>query len=99
MNLHGFEIHCSVLMVESFREERRVRGGYMNRWLIREIVSGERPLKAAYRFGNSIYLHPDMLDELNRELERQNKPVIFENKNSATDFVRARIKRSMQNNS
>jgi hypothetical protein len=45
------------------RVERRVRGGYMNRWLVRAIVDEPR----AYIYGNVMFAHPDLIDRLRRE--------------------------------
>lgn len=95
MNLHDLEIHCSVLMVENYREEKRVKGGYMNRWLIRKIESGTRPLSSVYRTGNCIYMHPTMLEKLNQALKEQGQPELREHKGPATDYVRSIISHSM----
>lgn len=49
------------------REIRRVRGGYMNRWLIRAEVTV--PCVIHDRLSNTIYLHPELMAKLREELD------------------------------
>lgn len=70
MNLYGMEVVPSLLLTETVTEERRVRGGYLNRWLIRQIVTEMRPSKKVIhdRLSNRIYCHPEILAQIKREL-------------------------------
>lgn len=45
----------------------RVRGGYLNRWLIRGIV--ETPAIFHDRLNNVIYVHPALMPKLKQELK------------------------------
>lgn len=64
MNLNGMDIVASPLMVETVTEERRVLGGYMNHWLIRQVVTEERPARRAIydQLNRRIYVHPMLLE-------------------------------------
>lgn len=56
------------------REIRRVRGGYMKRWLIRAEVTV--PCVIHIGLSNTIYVHPDLMAQLEKEgyVERRGNP-------------------------
>lgn len=68
MNLLGITIKPSPLMVETVTEVRRVRGGYLNRWLIRAVVTETRPSRSVFhdRLNNVMYAHPDVIAQIAR---------------------------------
>jgi len=69
--VNGVEVFTNRILFETVeRVERRVRGGYMNRWLVRQVTQ-ERVIKQHAihdRTHNRIYCHPDTLDRLVKEL-------------------------------
>lgn len=69
--VNGMQVFTSRILFEAMeRVERRVRGGYMNRWLVRQ-VTHERVIKQHAihdRSRNCIYCHPDTLPALLKEL-------------------------------
>lgn len=65
MKLYGTEVMPSPLAVT--RTVGRVRGGYMNRWLIRGIV--ETPAIFHDRLNNVLYVHPDLMAKLIQEFK------------------------------
>lgn len=68
MNLLGITIKPSPLMVETVTEVRSVRGGYLNRWLIRAVVTETRPSRNVIhdRINNVMYAHPDLIAQMLR---------------------------------
>lgn len=62
MKIFGIQICPSPLMVE--KKVMRVRGGYLNRWLIRAEVIVPRNEFVHDRVSNRIYCHPDMVVKL-----------------------------------
>lgn len=68
MNLFGVNIQPSPLMTETVTEVRRVRGGYLNRWLIRAVVIETRPSRNVLhdRINNVMYAHPVLIAQLAR---------------------------------
>lgn len=71
MTLFGISIIPSPLMTETVVVERRVRGGYMNRWLIRAFIPETRPSRNFIhdRLANRIFCHPSIVDEIRRAFE------------------------------
>lgn len=67
----GVEIYTNTWLFEATeRIERRVPGGYMNRWLVRQ-VTHERVVKQRAihdRINNRIFVHPKHLEQLLKEL-------------------------------
>ena len=55
-------------MVREERIESRVRGGYMNRWLIRKVTTVRRPYAVVAQDhlfgGQAIYAHPDLITSM-----------------------------------
>lgn len=68
MTLFGLQICPSPLMTEAVTEVRRVHGGYLNRWLIRQVVTETRPSRAFIhdRVNNVVYCHPAVLAQLQK---------------------------------
>jgi len=62
----GLRIVPDEHMVE--RVEARVPGGYMNRWLIRATVT--RPLRTARMWGNTLFMHPTLIEQFKKELTK-----------------------------
>jgi len=64
--LWGIRFMPAPHMVETV--EARVPGGYMNRWLIRAKVT--RPMRSFYHIGNTVHAHPEVLEQLKKELTK-----------------------------
>lgn len=58
--LTGVTFHARPWMV--VKVERRVRGGYMNHWLIRQVVEKPAPYCYVGSGGRDVYAHPIMIE-------------------------------------
>lgn len=67
MNLMGIPIIESPLAVT--RVEARVRGGYLNHWLIRAFV--EKPCMIHDRLNGRFYVHPSLMPALRAQFARE----------------------------
>lgn len=67
--LYGMQLCESPLMVEP--KVGRVRGGYLNRWLIRGMVTTPARNAIVDRINNRIYMHPEMIRQLQIQLRNK----------------------------
>lgn len=69
-HLLGVRVYANSLLVRERRIESRVRGGYMNRWLIRKVDVLREPyavMAADHLFGGqALYAHPEVLARMRR---------------------------------
>lgn len=66
--IYGIEVWPSPLLTET--REGRVRGGYMNRWLIRAMVTVPSRQMIHDRLNNRIFAHPELIAEMERSLAK-----------------------------
>lgn len=74
-SLYGVPIVESWQAVEVVKIDRRVRGGYMNRWLIREYIEEAKPAAFTVTLPSGakrLVIHPRLLDKMLFELRKQN---------------------------
>lgn len=71
--IYGIELCPSPLMTES--REGRVRGGYMNRWLIRAMVTVPSRTMIHDRVNNRVFAHPELIAEIERSVAKLNPQV------------------------
>lgn len=67
--LFDMELHANPLLTET--KIGRVHGGYMNRWLIRAMVTAPSKQVIVDNLNNRIYAHPEMINEISREFQRR----------------------------
>lgn len=66
--IFGIELCPSPLLVET--RVGRVRGGYMNRWLIRAMVTVPSRTMIHDRVNNRYYAHPELIAEMKRTVAK-----------------------------
>lgn len=71
--IFGIDIYPNACLTETVTEVGRVRGGYLNRWLIRAVVTKTRPSrKVIYdTIHNRLYCHPAVLQEIKLAMEKE----------------------------
>ncbi len=70
--LNGYQVFQSPLVAKVTHIEKRVKGGYMNRWLIRVIETVvDTSQVLIMESERKIFMHPDAYQKLARELPRR----------------------------
>jgi hypothetical protein len=66
IHLYGMRLVANQFLTVDVPYDRRVRGGYLNRWLIREAGIERRPSPTAIvdRISGTIFAHPETLQRL-----------------------------------
>lgn len=67
MNIFGISIHPAPLMVE--QKETRIKGGYLNRWLIRAVVTVPSTKVIHDRLNNRMYCHPAVIQQMRKSMQ------------------------------
>ncbi|WP_157979194.1 hypothetical protein [Rhodoferax ferrireducens] len=67
MSIFGISIHPAPLMVEE--KETRIRGGYLNRWWIRAVVTVPSSNVIHDRLNNRMYCHPAVIAQMRKAMQ------------------------------